>query len=44
MEVEQTFYQAIRLRDERGSWWAFYESLDSALDALGLNGPPAVGP
>ena len=40
VEVEQTFYQAIRLRGERARWWGFYESLDAALAAFGPNNAP----
>lgn len=36
VELEQAFYQAIRLRDGRATWWRFYDTRGAALAAIGL--------
>ena len=34
--VEQTMWQAIRMRDGLAIWWAFFRSRDDALAAVGM--------
>jgi len=34
--AEQRFFHAIRLRDRRAVWWAFFDSMDEARAAVGL--------
>jgi ketosteroid isomerase-like protein len=34
--VEQTMWQAVRLRDEKAIWWAFFRNEREALEAVGL--------
>jgi ketosteroid isomerase-like protein len=34
--VEQTMWQAVRLRDGKAIWWAFFRSETEALEAVGL--------
>ena len=36
-EVEERFFQAIRYRDGKVRWWAFYPSRTEALEAVGLS-------
>jgi ketosteroid isomerase-like protein len=36
-EVEDRFFQALRFRDDKVQWWAFYPSKAEALEALGLS-------
>jgi ketosteroid isomerase-like protein len=36
LEVEQVFYHAMRTRQGRALWWAFYDSLDEARAAVQL--------
>ena len=36
MEVEQSWFQAARLRDGQWVWWGFYDTADEALEAVGL--------
>jgi uncharacterized protein len=43
-EVEERFFQALRFRDRRSLWWAFYPSRAEALAAVGIQsriGEPA---
>jgi hypothetical protein len=35
--VEQRFFQAMRFRDGKALWWAFYPSQAEALEAVGLS-------
>jgi len=35
--LEQTMWQAVRLRDGKGSWWAIYRTEAEALEAVGLS-------
>ena len=37
VEVEERFFQAIRFRDGKVLWWAFYPSKTEALEAAGLS-------
>ena len=37
VEVEQTFYQALLIRDELADRWAFHETIEAALSAMGLD-------
>ena len=37
VEVEDRFFQALRFRDDKVLWWAFYPSRSEALDAVGLS-------
>ena len=34
--VEQTIWQAVKLRDGKLMWWAFYRDAGEALEAVGL--------
>jgi ketosteroid isomerase-like protein len=34
--VEVTMWQAVRLRDQKAAWWAFFRSEREALEAVGL--------
>ena len=34
--VEVTMWQAVRLRDQKATWWAFFRSEREALEAVGL--------
>lgn len=34
--VEQTMWQAVKLRDGKASWWGFFRTEDDALEAAGL--------
>jgi len=34
--VEQAMWQAIKLRDQKAIWWAFFRTEREALDAAGL--------
>ena len=36
-EVEERFFQALRFRDGKVRWWAFYPSRTEALEAVGLS-------
>src|SRR4051812_32863221 len=36
VEVEERFFQALRFRDDKVRWWAFYRSKAEALEAVGL--------
>jgi hypothetical protein len=37
VEVEERFFQALRFRDGKVRWWAFYPSRTEALEAVGLS-------
>jgi ketosteroid isomerase-like protein len=37
VEVEQRFFQALRYRDGKTRWWAFYPSKAEALEAVDLS-------
>lgn len=37
VEVEERFFQALRFRDHKSLWWAFYPSRAAALEAVGLS-------
>jgi ketosteroid isomerase-like protein len=37
VEVEERFFQALRFRDGKVLWWAFYPSKTEALETLGLS-------
>jgi ketosteroid isomerase-like protein len=37
VEVEERFFQALRFRDGKVLWWAFYPSKTEALEAVGLS-------
>ena len=37
IEVVQTMWQAIVLRDGKGVWWGFFRTEDEALEAVGLS-------
>ena len=37
VEVEERFFQALRFRDHKSLWWAFYPSKAAALEAVGLS-------
>jgi ketosteroid isomerase-like protein len=37
VEVEERFFQALRFRDGKVLWWAFYPSKAEALEAVGLS-------
>jgi ketosteroid isomerase-like protein len=37
VEVEERFFQALRYRDGKVLWWAFYPSKAEALEAAGLS-------
>jgi uncharacterized protein len=37
VEVEERFFQAMRFRNGKALWWAFYPSKDEALKAVGLS-------
>jgi ketosteroid isomerase-like protein len=37
VEVEERFFQALRFRDRKSLWWAFYPSKAAALEAVGLS-------
>lgn len=37
LEVEERFFQALRFRDQKSLWWAFYPSKADALEAVGLS-------
>jgi ketosteroid isomerase-like protein len=37
VEVEERFFQALRFRDGKVLWWAFYPSRTEALEAVGLS-------
>ena len=39
VEVEERFFQALRFRDGKVLWWAFYPSKRKALEAAGLSEP-----
>ena len=41
-EVEQHFFQAMRFRDGKALWWAFYPSKVEALDAVDMAEQDAV--
>jgi uncharacterized protein len=36
VELEEHFFQALRFRDGKAVWWAFYPSKAEALEAVGL--------
>jgi ketosteroid isomerase-like protein len=36
VEVEEQFFQALRFRDQKSLWWAFYPSKAEALEAIGM--------
>jgi hypothetical protein len=36
VEVSQTMWQAVRMREGKAAWWAFFRSEADALDAVGL--------
>jgi ketosteroid isomerase-like protein len=37
VEVQERFFQALRFRDRKVQWWAFYPSKAEALGAVGLS-------
>jgi uncharacterized protein len=37
VEVEERFFQALRFRDDKVRWWAFYPSKTEALEAVGMS-------
>ena len=39
VEIEERFFQALRFRDDKVLWWAFYPSRAAALEAVGLTSP-----
>jgi ketosteroid isomerase-like protein len=43
VEVEDHFFQAMRLRNGKALWWAFYPSKAEALEAVGLSEPTRQG-
>jgi ketosteroid isomerase-like protein len=36
VEVEESFFQALRFRDGKALWWAFYPTKAEAMEAVGL--------
>ena len=40
LEVEERFFQALRFRDRKVLWWAFYPSMTEALEGVGLSEAP----